>query len=206
MPWSITLCCVSIVLVLCRLCDKLLCALRFPIWQATLFLLLIALSRILPTLQINDYVLVKPYAALMFILAASRLLARMKSFQAIRSIIGSVLCAIIYLVMLYLIPPESSPILVASFPVAAMSFALGYTADSTLTALLLGNTAAELAYSLMYLPFVEFGTSDFLDSAAISALIALTLSRILAHNKLAERRREVAERIAPLRTEANNNQ
>ena len=206
MPWSITLCCISIVLVLCRLCDTLLNALHSRLWQASLFLFLIALCRILPTLQINDYILAKPYAALIFIFVASYLLAQMKPAVVIRSIIGSVLCAIVYLVMLYLVPPEASPILLAAFPVAAISFALGYTADSTLASLLLGNTAAELAYSLMYLPFVEFGTGDFLDSAAISALIALTLSRILAHNKLARRRREVTDRIAPLRTPTGNDQ
>ncbi len=198
MPWSITVSCIVIVLVLCRLCDKILNALKTPMWLACIYLFLIALCRLLPAININDYVIIKPYASLLFIIATAYLLSDMKRAETVRSIAGSVLCALIYLIMMYLIPPETLPVMLSAFPVAAMAFALGYTANATLVCILLSTVTAELAYSLMYLPFVEFGTGEFLDSASISSFVALTVSRILAHNKLAERRRKVTDRIAPL--------
>ena len=198
MPWSITLCLITSVLVLCRLCDRIIKKLHIKMWSCCLFLFLIILSVILPPISINRYINVKPYYPLLFLYASSYLLARCDKIKVIRSFVGAIACTAAQLLISSVLPPESSPVLLSSLAVAPIAFLCSFTADAVAVSVMLSCVISELTFSLMYLPYFELGFSDHLDSACISALLALTLSRIFAHNSLAERRRSVSERVSHL--------
>ncbi|MBQ1962454.1 MAG: hypothetical protein II357_05075 [Clostridia bacterium] len=198
MPWSITVCCSAIVLVLCRLCDRLVRAINASIWKVFLFLCTICICEILPPFSVSSLVIVKPYSIVVFLFCASLLLANASMRTRIRAMIGSVVCSVITLLFPLTLPPEVSPLLLASFPVAIAAFLCGYTADGCIVSIMLSSVIAEISYAVLELPFFELGTSDFLSSACISGFFALILCRIFAHSPLADRRRLVADRVSHL--------
>ena len=198
MPWSITVSLIASVLVLCRLCDTLIKKLHIKMWSCCLFLFLLILSALLPSIRINHYITVKPYYAILFLYGASYLLARADTIRVLRAFISTLACTAIYLVTASVLPPEASPVLVSAFIIAPVCFVCAFTADAVAISTMLSCIISELTFSLMYLPYFEFGSSDFLDSTCISTALALILSRIFAHNALAERRRNVSDRVSHL--------
>lgn len=198
MPWSITVCCIAIVLVLCRLCDRLVRAVYAPIWGVFLFLCTVCICQILPPFSVSDLVIIKPYSIVLFLICSSFLLANASKTARLRALIGSTVCSVITILFPLLLSPELSPLLLAAFPVAIAAFLCGYTADACAISIMLSSIIAEISYATLELPFFELGTGDFLDSACISGFFALILCRIFAHSPLADRRRLVASRISHL--------
>ncbi|MBR3750590.1 MAG: hypothetical protein IKK58_02360 [Clostridia bacterium] len=198
MPWSITVCCISILLVLSRLCDRLLRATGTSLWGAFLFLFALCVCEILPPIPVSPLVIIKPYATFLLLLGSAVLLARASRTARIRALIGGIVLSLLALLILMLLPPEASPLLIGSLPMAIVAFLCGYTADATAVAIMLSSIIAELSYAFLELPYFELGTSDFLDAACISGFFALILCRIFAHSPLADRRRLVADRVSHL--------
>lgn len=199
MPWSLTICCIAIVLVLCSLCNRLLAAIKCSRVTAIIFLFLFALAELLPSFSIGGYVILKPYATVLMLLCAALLLAGASYMSVIRGLAGAFLCCCISLACVYFLPVETNVEVILGLLVGLGAFAAGYCADALLISIFLGISAAELTVSFMYLPFFELGTGTFLGSACIAAVPALVLSRIFAHNQLREKQRAIDKRLSLLK-------